>query len=57
MIEKNENNCNQFKCFKLKEIEKIKLKVFNWFEKTMTSFHIFSNISFLFIQNLLNITS
>ncbi len=39
-----------------KRIEKIEIEVFNWLKKTMTSFCIFSNISFLFIQSLLNIT-
>jgi len=57
VIEEDEVDCNQLKCFELREIEKIKIEVFNWFEKTMTSFHIFNNISFLFIQSLLNMTS
>ncbi len=57
MIEESEDDHDQLKCFKLREIEKIKIKVFNWFKKTMTLFCIFSNISFLFIQNLLNMTS
>ena len=57
MIEEDEVDCNQLECFELREIEKIEIEVFNWFEKTMTSFHIFSNILFLFIQSLLNMTS
>ncbi len=57
VIEESEVDRDQLECFELSEIEKIKIKVFNWFEKTMTSFCIFSNISFLFIQSLLNMTS
>ncbi len=57
MIKEDEVNYNQLKCFELREIEKIEIEVFNWFEKTMTLFRIFNNISFLFIQSLLNITS
>ena len=57
MIEESEDDRDQLECFELREIEKIEIEVFNWFGKTMTSFHIFSNISFLFIQNLLNMTS
>ncbi len=49
MIKKNEVDHDQLECFELKEIEKIEIEVFNWFEKTMTSFCIFNNISFLFI--------
>jgi len=54
VIEESEVDSDQHECF---EIEKIEIEVFNWFEKTMTSFCIFSNISFLFIQSLLNMTS
>ncbi len=57
VIEEDEVDCSQLECFELREIEKIEIEVFNWFEKTMTSFCIFSNISFLFIQSLLNMTS
>ncbi len=57
VIEKSEVDRDQLECFELSEIEKIEIEVFNWFKKTMTSFCIFSNISFLFIQNLLNMTS
>ncbi len=57
VIEESEVDDSQLECFELSEIEKIKIEVFNWFEKTMTLFHIFSNISFLFIQSLLNMTS
>ena len=56
MIKKNKDDHNQFECFKLRRIEKTEIEVFNWFEKTMMSFCIFSNISFLFIQSLLNMT-
>jgi len=57
MIEESEVDRGQLECFELKRIEKIEIEVFNWFEKTMTSFRIFNNISFLFIQSLLNMTS
>jgi len=57
VIEEDEVDCDQLECFELRKIEKIEIEVFNWFEKTMTSFHIFNNISFLFIQSLLNMTS
>ncbi len=57
MIEKSEDDRDQLECFELRKIEKIKIEAFNWFEKTMTLFCIFSNISFLFIQSLLNMTS
>ncbi len=57
VIEESEVDRDQLECFELSEIEKIEIEVFNWFEKTMTSFCIFSNISFLFIQSLLNMTS
>ena len=57
VIEKDEVNRDQLECFELSEIKKTEIEVFNWFEKTMTSFCIFSNISFLFIQSLLNMTS
>ncbi len=57
VIEKNKVDRDQLECFKLSEIEKIEIEVFNWFKKTMTLFCIFSNISFLFIQSLLNMTS
>ncbi len=57
MIEENEDDRDQLECFEWREIEKIEIEVFNWFEKTMTLFRIFSNISFLFIQSLLNMPS
>jgi len=57
VIEEDKVDHDQLECFKLREIEKIEIEVFNWFKKTMTSFCIFSNISFLFIQSLLNMTS
>ncbi len=56
VIKENEVDHNQLECFELSEIKKTEIEVFNWFKKTMTSFCIFSNISFLFIQNLLNMT-
>ncbi len=57
VIEEDEVDRDQLECFELRKIEKIEIEVFNWSEKTMTSFCIFNNISFLFIQNLLNMTS
>ncbi len=57
VIKEDEVDRDQLECFELREIEKIEIEVFNWFEKTMTLFHIFNNISFLFIQSLLNMTS
>ena len=57
VIEEDEVDHDQLECFELKRIEKIEIEVFNWFGKTMTSFRIFNNISFLFIQSLLNMTS
>ncbi len=57
VIKKSEVDRDQFECFKLSEIEKIEIEVFNWFEKTIMLFCIFSNISFLFIQSLLNMIS
>jgi len=57
MIEESEVDRDQLECFELRGTEKIEIEVFNWFEKTMTSFCIFNNISFLFIQSLLNMTS
>ncbi len=57
VIEENEVDHDQLECFELSEIEIIEIEVFNWFEKTMTLICIFSNISFLFIQSLLNMTS
>ncbi len=57
MIEESEVDHDQLKCFELRKIEKIKIEVFNWFEKTMMSFCIFNNILFFFIQSLLNMTS
>ncbi len=57
VIKEDEVDRSQLECFELREIEKIEIEVFNWFRKTMTSFCIFNNISFLFIQSLLNMTS
>ncbi len=56
-IKVDEVDHDQLECFELREIEKIEMKVSNWFEKTMTLIHIFSNISFLFIQDFSNMTS
>ncbi len=57
VIEESEVDRDQLGCFELGEIGKIEIEVFNWFGKTMTSFRIFSNIPFLFIQGLLNMAS
>ncbi len=57
VIEESKVDHDQLECFKLRRIKKTEIEVFNWFEKTMTSFYIFNNISFLFIQSLLNMTS
>ncbi len=57
VIEEDEVDRDQLEYFELREFKKIEIKVLNWFEKTMTLFHIFNNISFLFIQSLLNMTS
>ncbi len=46
-----------FECEALTDIKKTEMRAFNWFEKTMTSFHISSSISFLFFQNFSNMTS
>ncbi len=55
--EKIEVNCNQLECFVFNEIEKIEIEIFNWSENMIVSCLMFNNISFLFIQNLLNIAS
>jgi len=57
VTEENKDDHDQLECFELRKIEKIEIEVFNWFEKTMMLFYIFNNISFLFIQSLLNMTS
>jgi len=56
-VEVGEVDRDQLECFELREIEKIEMRVSNWFGKTMTSVCIFSNISFLFIQGFPNMTS
>ncbi len=56
-IKVDEVDRDQLECFELREIEKIEMKVFNWFEKIMMLIHIFSNISFLFIHDFSNMTS
>ena len=38
VIEENEVDCNQLECFKLSEIEKIEIEVFNWFKKQWCCF-------------------
>ncbi len=48
---------DQLECFVFDEIKKIEIKVFNWSENMIVSCFMFNNISFLFIQSLLNITS
>ncbi len=53
-IEVDKVDRDQLECFELREIGKIEMKVSNWFEKTMTSIRIFSNISFLFIHDFSN---
>ncbi len=47
---------DQLKCFVFDEIEKIEIEIFNWLENTIVSCLMFNNISFLFIQSLLNMT-
>ncbi len=56
-IKVNKVDHDQLKCFELKEIEKIEMKVFNLFKKMMMLICIFSNISFLFIYDFSNMTS
>ncbi len=46
---------DQLKCFVFDEIEKIEIEIFNWSENMIVSCFMFNNISFLFIQSLLNI--
>ncbi len=48
---------DQLEYFIFDEIEKIEIEIFNWSENTIVSCLMFNNISFLFIQSLLNITS
>ncbi len=48
---------DQLECLIFNEIEKIEIEIFNWSENTIVSCLMFNNISFLFIQNLLNIAS
>ncbi len=55
--EEIEVDCNQLEYFVFDKIEKIEIEVFNWSENTIVSCLMFNNISFLFIQNLLNIAS
>ncbi len=56
LIEKFDDH-DHFECEALTDIEKTEMKAFNWFEKTMTLFHISSSISFLFIQSFSNMMS
>ncbi len=51
------DDCDYFEYEALTDIKKTEMRAFNWFKKTMTSFCIFSSISFLFIQNFSNMTS
>ncbi len=48
---------DQLKCFVFDEIKKTEIEIFNWSENTIVSGLMFNNISFLFIQSLLNMTS
>ncbi len=48
---------DQLKCFIFDEIEKTEIEISNWSENTIVSCLMFNNISFLFIQSLLNIAS
>ncbi len=48
---------DHFECEALTDIEKTEMRASNWFKKMMTSFCIFSSISFLFIQSFSNMTS
>ncbi len=57
VVEEIKVDHNQLKCFIFNEIEKIEIEVFNWSENMIVSCFMFNNISFLFIQSLLNITS
>ncbi len=47
---------DQLKCFVSDEIEKIEIEIFNWSGNMIVSCLMFNNISFLFIQSLLNMT-
>ncbi len=55
--EEIEVDCNQLECFVFDEIEKTEIEIFNWSGNTIVSCRMFNNISFLFIQSLLNIAS
>ncbi len=48
---------DQLECFVFDKIEKIEIEIFNWSENMIVSCFMFNNISFLFIQSLLNIAS
>ncbi len=48
---------DQLECFVFDEIQKIEIEIFNWSENMIVSCFMFNNISFLFIQSVLNITS
>ncbi len=48
---------DQLEYFVFDEIEKIEIEIFNWSRNTIVSCFMFNNISFLFIQSLLNIAS
>ncbi len=56
LIEKFDDH-DHFKYEALTNIKKTEMRVFNWFEKMMILFYIFSSISFLFIQSFFNMTS
>ncbi len=55
--EEIEVDCNQLKCFVFDEIEKTEIEISNWSKNMIVSCLMFNNISFLFIQSLLNIAS
>ncbi len=57
VAEEIEVDRDQSECFIFDEIEKTEIEIFNWSENTIVSCFMFNNISFLFIQNLLNIAS
>ena len=57
IAEEIEVDHNQLECFEFNEIKKIEIEVFNWSLNTIVSWCMFNNISFLFIQSLLNMTS
>ncbi len=57
VIEEVRVDHDQLECFVFDEIEKTEIEIFNWSENMIVSCLMFNNISFLFIQSLLNIAS